>query len=103
MDIHDFTLIEEICCSRDIPLDGKDCDIPAERNLHHIELARQKIEAFNTLALLLGLTDHEIYYIKIELDLRKFSNGLFPETEKRFWVIPTPRGSQCTGVSPTLS
>ena len=50
-----------------------------------------------------ALTDHEIYYIKIELDLRKFSNGPFSETEKGFWVIPTPGGSQCTGVSPTLS
>ena len=30
MDIHDLTLIEEICCSRDIPLDGRDCDIPAK-------------------------------------------------------------------------
>ena len=48
-------------------------------------------------------TDHEICYIKIELDLRKFSNGPFSETEKGFWVIPTPGGSQCTGVSPTLS
>ena len=46
---------------------------------------------------------YEIYYIKIELDLRKFSNGLFSETEKGFWVNPTPGGSQCTGVSPTLS
>ena len=50
-----------------------------------------------------ALTDHEIYYIKIELDLRKFSNGLFSETEKGFWVNPTPGGSQCTGLSPTLS
>ena len=50
-----------------------------------------------------ALTDHEIYYIKIELDLRKFSNGPLSETEKGFWVIPTPGGSQCTGVSPTLS
>ena len=50
-----------------------------------------------------ALTDHEIYYIEIELDLRKFSNGPFSETEKGFWVIPTPGGSQCTGVSPTLS
>ena len=46
---------------------------------------------------------YEIYYIKIELDLRKFSNGPFSETEKGFGVIPTPGGSQCTGVSPTLS
>ena len=45
----------------------------------------------------------EIYYIKIELDLRKFSNGPFSETEKGFWVIPMPGGSQCTGVSTTLS
>ena len=29
-----------------------------------------------------ALTDHEIYYIKIELDLRKFSNGSFSKTEK---------------------
>ena len=36
------------------------------------------------------LTDHEIYYIKIELDLRKFSNGPFSETKKGFGVIPTP-------------
>ena len=50
-----------------------------------------------------ALTDHAIYYIKIELDLRKFSNGPFSETEKGFWVNPTPGGSQCTGVSPTLS
>ena len=49
------------------------------------------------------ITDHEIYYKKIELDLRKFSNGLFSETEKGFGVGPTPGGSQCTGVSPTLS
>ena len=48
-----------------------------------------------------ALTDHEIYYIKIELDLRKFSNGPFSETEKGFWVNPTPGGSQCTGLSPT--
>ena len=27
-----------------------------------------------------ALTDHEIYYIKIELDLRKFSNGAFSKT-----------------------
>ena len=50
-----------------------------------------------------ALTDHEIYYIKIELDLRKFSIGPFSETEKGFWVNPTPGGSQCTGLSPTLS
>ena len=50
-----------------------------------------------------ALADHEIYYIKIELDLRKFSIGPFPETEKGFWVNPTPGGSQCTGLSPTLS
>ena len=50
-----------------------------------------------------ALTDHEIYYIKIELDLRKFSNGPFSETEKGFWVNPTPGGSQCNGLSPTLS
>ena len=50
-----------------------------------------------------ALTDHEIYYIEIELDLRKFSNCPFSETEKGFGVIPTPGGSQCTGVSPTLS
>ena len=43
-----------------------------------------------------ALTDHEIYYIKIELDLRKFSNGPFSETEKGFWVIPMPGGSQCS-------
>ena len=48
-------------------------------------------------------TDHEIYYMKIELDLQKFSNGPFSETEKCFGVGPTPGGSQCTGVSPTLS
>ena len=40
-----------------------------------------------------ALTDHESYYIKIELDLRKFSNGPFSETEKGFWVNPTPGGS----------
>ena len=28
---------------------------------------------------------HEIYYIKIELDLRKFSNGPFSKTDKGFW------------------
>ena len=50
-----------------------------------------------------ALTDHEIYYIKIELDLRKFSIGPFLETEKGFWVNRTPGGSQCTGLSPTLS
>ena len=49
MTINDYTLIEETYCSRDILLGGRDCgDIPAERNLHHIELARQKVEAFNT-------------------------------------------------------
>ena len=32
----------------------------------------------------------------------KFSNGPFSETEKGFGVIPTPEGSQCTGVSNTL-
>ena len=31
------------------------------------------------------------------------SNGPFLETEKGFGVGPTPGGSQCTGVSPTLS
>ena len=50
-----------------------------------------------------ALRDHEIYYIKIELDLRKFSIGPFSETEKGFGVNPTPGGSQCTGLSPTLS
>ena len=50
-----------------------------------------------------ALTDHEIYYIKIELDLRKFSNGPFSEMEKGFGLGPTPGGSQCTGVSSTLS
>ena len=50
-----------------------------------------------------ALTDHEINFIKIELDLTKFSNGPFSETEKGFWVNPTAGGSQCTGVSPTLS
>ena len=50
-----------------------------------------------------ALTDHEIYYIKIELDLRKFSNGLFSDTAKGFWVIPTPGGCRCTGVSSNLS
>ena len=44
MNIYDYTLIEETFCSRDILLGGGDCDIPAERNLHHIELARQKVE-----------------------------------------------------------
>ena len=43
-----------------------------------------------------ALTGHEIYYIKIELDLRKISIGPFLETEKGFWVNPTPGGSQCT-------
>ena len=28
-----------------------------------------------------ALTDHENYYVKIELDLRKFSNGPFLETK----------------------
>ena len=42
-------------------------------------------------------------YIKIEVDLRIFSNGPFSETEKGFGVGPTPGGSQCTRVSPTLS
>ena len=32
-----------------------------------------------------------------------FTNGPFSETEKGFGVGPTPGGSQCTGVSPTLS
>ena len=50
-----------------------------------------------------ALIDHEIYYIKIELDLRKFSIGPFSETEKGFGVNPTPGGSQCTGLSSTLS
>ena len=49
-----------------------------------------------------ALTDHEIYFIKIELDIRKFSNGPFSETKKGFGVGPTPGGSQCTGVSPTF-
>ena len=31
-----------------------------------------------------ALTDPEIYYIKIELDLRKFSNGPFSERKKVF-------------------
>ena len=31
-----------------------------------------------------ALTDHEIFYIKIEMDLRKFSIGPFSETEKGF-------------------
>ena len=34
-------------------------------------------------------TDHEIYYKRIELNLRKFSNGPFSETEKGFGVGPT--------------
>ena len=50
-----------------------------------------------------ALTDHEIYYIEILLDLRKFSNGPFSETKKGFGVGPTAGGNQCTGVSPTLS
>ena len=50
-----------------------------------------------------ALIDHEIYYIKIELDLMKFSNSPFSETEKGFGVGSTPGGSQCTGVSSTLS
>ena len=50
-----------------------------------------------------ALTDHENYYRKIKLDLRKFSNGAFSKTEKGFWVITMPGGSQCTGVSPSLS
>ena len=50
-----------------------------------------------------ALTDHAIYYSKIELDLRKFSNGPFSETEKGFGVGSTPGGSQCIRVSPNLS
>ena len=49
-----------------------------------------------------ALTDHEIYYLTIELDLRKFSNGPFSETKQGIGVGPTPRGNQCTGISPTL-
>ena len=48
MTIYDYTLIEETYCRRDILLSERDCDIPAERNLHHIEPARQKDETFNT-------------------------------------------------------
>ena len=40
---------------------------------------------------------------RIELDLRKFSNSPFSETEHGIGVGPMPGGSQCTGVSPTLS
>ena len=47
-----------------------------------------------------ALTEHEIYYIKIELDLRKFSIRPFSETEKGFGVNPTPGGSKCTGLHP---
>ena len=36
-----------------------------------------------------SLTDHEINYIKFELDLRQTSNGLLSETEKGFGVGPT--------------
>ena len=50
-----------------------------------------------------ALTDHNIYYIKIELNLREFSNGPFLETEQGIGEGPTSGGSQCTGVSPTLS
>ena len=50
-----------------------------------------------------ALTDHEIYYIKIVLDLRKFACGPFLEKEKGFGVRSTPRDSQCTRVSSTLS
>ena len=50
-----------------------------------------------------ALKDHEIYYMKIELDLRKFSNGPFSETKQGIGVGPTPGGSQCTGVSNTIS
>ena len=50
-----------------------------------------------------ALTDHEIYYIKIVLDLSKFACGPFSEREEGFGVGLTPRDSQCTGVSSTLS
>ena len=76
-------------------------------NLENIEITYDTVTAVRRRCTdwyeIWALTDHEIYYIKIELNLRKFSNGPFSETEKGFWVIPTPGGSQCTGVSPTLS
>ena len=40
-----------------------------------------------------ALTDHEIYYIKIESDLRKFPNGPFSETEQGIGVGPTSSSS----------
>ena len=44
-----------------------------------------------------------MWAIITSVDLRKFSIGPFSETEKGFGVNPTPGGSQCTGLSPTLS
>ena len=48
-------------------------------------------------------SEHHSQAGSTKLDLRKLSNGLFLETEKGFGIGPTPGGSQCTGVSPTLS
>ena len=48
-------------------------------------------------------TDHEIYYIKIELNPWQTSNNPFSETEQGFGVGSMSRASLCTGVSPTLS
>ena len=39
-------------------------------------------------------------HIKIELDLRKFSNGPFSETEKGFGVNPTPGVANVQGFHP---
>ena len=50
-----------------------------------------------------ALTDHDLYYLKFELDPRQTSNDPFTETEGGFGVDPTPRDSWCTAVSPTLS
>ena len=72
---------------------------PSDWKLQHTAVKRHCIDWYE----LWALTDHEIYHMKIELDLRKFSNGPFSVTEKGFGVGPTPGGSQCTGVSPTLS
>ena len=46
-----------------------------------------------------ALINHEIYYIKLGLTSGSFQM----ETEQGIGVGPTPRGSQCTWVSSTLS
>ena len=41
--------------------------------------------------------------MKIEMDLREFSNGPFLKVEPGIEIGQMLGGSQCTGVSPTLS